>query len=80
MCGPIEGDDVFVTCFVEYGSEVMEFAVEKCFPNAASDRTKPFGSGSADPFCEDGDSSTVLVDACKFGMVGGGFVSDNVSE
>ena len=80
MCGPIEGDDVFVTCFVEYGSEVVEFDIEKCFPNAASDGTKPFGSGSTDPLCKDGDSSTVLVDASQFGVVCGGFIPYDVSE
>ena len=66
MCGPVQGNDVVVTCFVKEGSEIVEFAVVEQFPYAICDRAEPFGPRSADPFCEDGDSSTVLANACQF--------------
>ena len=29
MSGPVQGNDVVVTCFVKDGSEIMEFTVKK---------------------------------------------------
>ena len=63
VCGPVESDDVFITCLVIGGAEFVEFYVEECFPYAVSDGGEPFRPGSAYSFCKDGDSSTVFVDA-----------------
>ena len=66
MGGPVQGNDVVVICFVKEGSKRVEFAVVEHFPYAICDRAEPFGPRSADPFCEDGDSSSVLANACQF--------------
>jgi len=66
MGGPVESNDVVVDCIVKEESVRLEAAVVEQFPDAICYRAEPFGSGSADPFCEDGNSSSVLVNACQF--------------
>ena len=63
VCGPVESDDVFVICFVKGGAKFVEFDVEECLPYTIGDGGEPFRPGSAYSFGEDGDSSTVVIDA-----------------
>ena len=66
MGGPVESNDVVVDCVVKEESVRLEAAIVEQFPDAICHRAEPFSPGSTDSFCEDGDSSSVVVNACQF--------------
>ena len=64
MGGPVESNDVVVDCIVKEESVRLEAAVVEHFPDAVCHRAKPFGPGSTDSSCEDGDSPSIIINAC----------------